>query len=55
MKDRIDFLLVFGWVLLGICTLVGAFAYNDLTSTLGAIIWFLMGVTFVLRNSLTSK
>lgn len=51
MKDKLDFLMVLAWVLLGLCTLVGAYAYNNLTSTLGAVIWFLMGMIFVIRNS----
>lgn len=51
MKDKLDFLMVLAWVLLGLCTLVGAYAYNDLTSASGAVIWFLMGMIFVIRNS----
>lgn len=51
MNDKLDFLIVLSWVLLGLCTLISAYAYNDITSTLGAVIWFLMGVIFVLRNS----
>lgn len=51
MNDKLDFLIVLAWVLLGLCTLISAYAYNDITSTLGAVIWFLMGMIFVLRNS----